>query len=112
MTSAVTANNFTMNTSELENTNLSTSSTDWMTITTFWIEGILTPLVSVGGLAGIGTTTQIGFRDYVPGNLLCIIILSRHKAELDLKHSFTNLLICLVSTNWLYTLIPYTPLIS
>jgi hypothetical protein len=42
-----------MNTTEWENMNLSTSSTDWMTITTFWIEGILTPLVSLGGLAGI-----------------------------------------------------------
>ena len=103
MTSAVTVNNLTMNTSEWENMNLSTSSTEWMTITNFWIEGILTPLISVGGLAGsvlmILKHLFFQYEIYFRGNLLCIIILSQNKAELDLKHSFTNLLICLVSTN-------------
>ena len=42
----------TLNNSEMVNMNLSTSYPDWITMTTFWIEGILTPLISLAGLAG------------------------------------------------------------
>ena len=42
-----------MNTSDLENLIMSNSSQEMVLRATFWIEGVLTPLVSIGGLAGM-----------------------------------------------------------
>jgi len=67
-------------TADLDLMTYSNTTYDVVALATFWIEGVLTPVVSVCGLSG---------------NLLCILILSRHKSQLDLKNTFTNLLICL-----------------
>merc|ERR1719232_276779 len=54
---------------------------------TYFLEGILTPLVSFGGILG---------------NITCILILSRKKGELGLKPSFTDLLIFLAISDSLF----------
>ena len=106
----------------------------WVESAIFWIEGVATPGVSIGGLLGQddngdenwliafhliyslfwGYTNIMvcslkmtlvswdlqnsRFRQFniFPGNVICILVLSKNKNSLDLKPSFTNLLIGLV----------------
>ena len=73
----------------------------------FWIEGILTPIVSIAGVFGefkkdylnlnIFIHKTENFERNILGNIICIWVLTKKKKELGLKPSFTNLLILLVS---------------
>ena len=73
----------------------------------FWIEGVLTPLVGISGVAGdtlhtcnifiMLKTLEIKILSLFPGNIICILVLTKKKKELGLKPSFTHLLILLVS---------------
>ena len=88
----------------------------WVGSAIFWIEGVLTPIISLGGIAGDDDDDCDDDDDFVhvndddyffedgeftfcndSGNVICILILSKRNSPLDLKPSFSNLLICLVS---------------
>ena len=103
----------------------------WVESAIFWIEGIATPGISLGGLLGKADNydhdygndnddndndnendddnngddedgedenldDEDGDDGLFQGNFICILVLSKNKNSLDLKPSFTNLLIGLV----------------
>ena len=73
------------------------SAYNWDRWAQIWIEAILMPIVSFLGLIGRKNKHKSNTKtDSIPGNSICILVLTKKKEDLGMKPSFIDLLILLV----------------
>ena len=81
----------------MSNTSSSALSVDQFASVQFWLEGVLTPMVSMAGLIGkVSGLAAIAIVKLFTGNTVCILVLTIKKKDLGLKPSFIDLLTLLV----------------
>ena len=81
----------------MSNTSSSALSVDQFASVQFWLEGVLTPVVSMAGLIGeVSGLAAIARVKLFTGNTVCILVLTIKKKDLGLKPSFIDLLTLLV----------------
>ena len=88
----------------MSNSSSSILSANQSAVAQFWLEGVLTPVVSLAGVIGRLTRRLLTSPATCSGNTVCILVLTIKRKDLGLKPCFIDLLTLLVRLSFFVVL--------